>query len=362
MVDEFRTNVVSIHTRELFEQAVAQTAECLERGQAVALPTETVYGLAVNALDAAAVRRVFSVKGRPSHNPIIVHVVDRMMARGCVKTWPRSAENLARAFWPGPLTLVLPKAERLPSEVTAGGTTVGIRWPAHPFIQAVIRRCGFPLAAPSANRSSETSPTCAAHVLQSLAGRIPLIVDGGACNVGIESTVVDLTVHPARVLRPGMVHAPALAAIVGEVESCAIGMEKGLLKSPGLTERHYAPRTPVLVALWRDDRDLEHQLRSRLPASGQDRASPTSPLFRVCVIAHSRVPSNVDCLRVSVVPHEPVAYARALYAELHACDELEAELILVEAVPNAPEWQGIADRLRRAASSPGGNSECAKGV
>jgi L-threonylcarbamoyladenylate synthase len=189
-----RAEILSTHTPALFDIAVARAAEMLRRGEIVALPTETVYGLAANALDTTAVQKIFTAKGRPAHNPIIVHVSDLAMAQRCVSVWPDLAAKLAGAFWPGPLTLVLPCAAQIPDVVTAGGNTVGIRWPSHPFMQAVIRTCGFPLAAPSANRSNEISPTNAEHVTRSLGERIPLIVDGGPSQVGIESTVIDLAV------------------------------------------------------------------------------------------------------------------------------------------------------------------------
>jgi L-threonylcarbamoyladenylate synthase len=308
--------------------------------------------LAVNALNARAVRRLFAIKGRPTQNPVIVHVADRTMAQRCVALWSEAAERLACSFWPGPLTLVLPKATELPAEVTAGGPTVGIRWPAHPFIQAVIQRCGFPLAAPSANLSTQTSPTHADHVERSLRRHIPLIVDGGPCNVGIESTVLDLTVTPPRVLRPGIIHAPALSAVVGEIEPGEAMVFAGVLKSPGLLARHYAPATPVMIAQWKDDRELDRQLRDLLPRSPSVIPASESPPCNVCVVAHTQIPSSALCVRVSVVPHEPTAYARAIYAELHACDMLKTRLIVVEAVPETPEWRGIADRLSRAASRP----------
>ncbi len=212
-----RTEVLPTHTPALFRAAVARAVELLRAGELVGLPTETVYGLAANAQNAPAVRAIFRVKGRPSHNPVIVHVSSAAMARRCVRRWPRTADRLARAFWPGPLTLVLPKADAIPSVVTAGGDTVGVRWPAHPVIQAVIRECGFPLAAPSANRSTRVSPTQARHVLATLGGRIPLIVDGGPCAIGLESTVLDLTTRPPRVLRPGMIHEESLRATLGRL-------------------------------------------------------------------------------------------------------------------------------------------------
>src|SRR2546426_4356301 len=218
-----QTIVALTNTPALFKAAVDRVVEVLRAGQMAALPTETVYGLAANALDSAAVARVFEVKGRPAHNPVIVHVASMAMARRCVSGWPELADKLAAAFWPGPLTLVLPRSREIPDIVTAGGPTVGVRWPSHPFIQAVIRACGFPLAAPSANLSGRISPTTAQHVLKSLGDKIDLIVDGGPSQVGLESTVLDLTIAPPRVLRPGIIDEESLSAVIGEVRSAECG-------------------------------------------------------------------------------------------------------------------------------------------
>lgn len=329
------------HTPALFAAAVERAVTLLRAGQVVALPTETVYGLAANALDPVAVRRIFEIKGRPAHNPIIVHVAGMDLARRCVCAWPDAAEQLAAAFWPGPLTLVLPRASIIPDIVTAGGDTVGVRWPSHPFIQAVIRACDFPLAAPSANLSNAVSPTNAAHVLSQLGGQVPLIVDGGQSQVGIESTVIDASVSPPQVLRPGMIHAESLRAVLGEA---GVGNEPGAtaggnsaLRSPGQLVRHYSPKARLNVLSWRDDSDLLQQL-SRLGGSTAG----------VHVIAHSHIPSGVGLGGVSVIPHDADAYARALYAELHRCDAEGATCIVVETLPDGPEWKAIGDRLRRA--------------
>jgi L-threonylcarbamoyladenylate synthase len=334
--------VLPTHSPALFEAAVARAADLLRAGQVVALPTETVYGLAANGLDADAVRRIFAIKGRPVHNPIIVHVASLEMAQRCVSQWPEAAARLAAAFWPGPLTLVLPRSAEIPDVVTAGGSTVGVRWPSHPFMQAVIERCGFPLAAPSANRSTGVSPTHAAHVQRSLGTRIPLIVDGGQAQVGIESTVVDLSGLPFRVLRPGMIHAESLAAATATTgawsESDAQSGRPGPLRSPGQLLKHYAPRARLVVWNWETDEELRSQIARR-----------DSPLDRIQIIAHTRIPLSLPPRCVSVIPHDAEAFARALYAELHRCDDTGAELIIVEAVPEAPAWDGIRDRLRRAA-------------
>ncbi len=308
----------------------------LREGEVVALPTETVYGLAANAFNAEAVAKIYEVKGRPGHNPIICHVADRELARHCVVEWPALAENLARAFWPGPLTLVLKRSESVPDIVTAGGDTVGIRWPSHPFMQAVIAACDFPLAAPSANLSNQLSPTNASHVHKQLAGRIPLIVDGGQSQVGIESTVVDVSAAPPRLLRPGMIHAEALLSVTGEL---ATGATAGILRSPGLLAKHYSPRAKLMVLHWRDEQDLRGQLTGMKIVPSQ-----------CCVIAHTVLPGGSSFQRISVVPHDAEAFARALYAELHHCDEVGAAHIVVEEPPDAPEWRAIKDRLGRAAA------------
>jgi L-threonylcarbamoyladenylate synthase len=335
--------ILPTHTAALFKTAVARAVELLRAGQVVALPTETVYGLAANALDARAVQRIFKIKGRPAHNPVIVHVAGMEMARRCAAQWPSLADTLAAAFWPGPLTLVLPRAKDIPDAVTAGGSTVGIRWPSHPFIQAVIRECGFPLAAPSANVSNGVSPTNALHVSRSLGHKISLIVDGGQSQVGIESTVLDLSAGPPRILRPGMIHAESLqAAIPG---SALRTVEKypadgsAPLRSPGRLPKHYSPRAKLLMLSWSDDRDLRANLK-KLKLN----------LERVHVIAHSIVPSGMEPARVHVIPHDAEAFARAIYAELHRCDDAGAECIIVEALPDTAAWHAIADRLQRAAA------------
>ena len=333
------TEILSTHTPELFNAAVKRAAELLRAGEVVALPTETVYGVAANALNENAVAKNFQIKGRPSHNPIIVHVAGIEMAKRCVKNFPEIAEKLAKSFWPGPLTIVLARSEKIPEIVTAGGETVGIRWPSHPFIQAVIRECGFPLAAPSANLSERVSPTNAEHVRQQLGGKIPLIVDGGQSQVGIESTVFDLTVSPPKILRPGMIQAESLAAVCGEIQNpeSRIQNPESALRSPGLLQKHYSPKAKLLVLNWHDDASLCSQL-----STFNLQPSTTH------VIAHTKIPAVEHFADVSVMPHDAEAFARAIYAELHRCDEAGAKLIVVEAPPDLPEWSGIADRLRRA--------------
>jgi L-threonylcarbamoyladenylate synthase len=320
---------------------VTRAAELLRRGEIVALPTETVYGLAANAFDPVAVQKIYEVKGRPAENPIIVHVANLAMAQRCVSSWRRLPVHLAVAFWPGPLTFVLPRSREIPDIVTAGGDTVAVRWPAHPLIRAVIRACRFPLAAPSANLSGGLSPTNASHVMASLGGRIPLIVDGGQSQVGIESTVIDLTTDPPRVLRPGMIHEESLAAVVGEVIGAA-GQASGerVLRSPGQLRKHYSPRSRLVVLGWKNDGDLCSQL-----------ATLSTEPSATHIIAHTAIPLGGGFGGVSVIPHDAEAFARALYAELHRCDAQNPSLIVVEAPPNQPEWRAIADRLARASAA-----------
>jgi L-threonylcarbamoyladenylate synthase len=335
-----QTEVLGTRTPGQFALAVKRAAELLRRGELVALPTETVYGLAANALDPQAVGRIFAAKRRPLTNPIIVHVCGLDMAKACVSGWPGTAQQLAESFWPGPLTLVLPRGPSIPDVVTAGGPTVGVRWPSHPFIEALISECGFPLAAPSANLAARLSPTSAEHVRKTIGSAVPLIVDGGPSAVGIESTVLDLTMHPPRVLRPGMVHEGALLSVLGELAACCQASDQEAVpRSPGLMPKHYAPEARLVVWAWRGESELD-----RLIAKAGCKPA------ECCVLAHTRVPRLGKHQGVSLMPREAKAFARALYAELHWCDEQGARLIAVEAPPAGIEWKGIRDRLRRAAS------------
>jgi L-threonylcarbamoyladenylate synthase len=336
--------ILPTHTAALFATAVKRAVDLLCAGEVVALPTETVYGLAANALDPGAVAKIFQIKGRPAHNPLIVHVADRLMAERCVRAWTPQAEKLARAFWPGPLTLVLPRSPVIPAIVTAGGPTVGLRWPSHPFIQAVLRECAFPLAAPSANLSNRISPTNASHVHQQLGGALALIVDGGQSQVGIESTVLDISGNVPRILRPGMIHAATLSAVIGPADNVSSLVAEDsetaaeTLRSPGLLKKHYSPLGRLVLLTWQDETDLARQLAAL-------KLNPAA-----ChVLAHTHIPSPEMFAQVCLIPHDAEAFARALYAELHSCDALGAQTIIVELPPESPEWSGITDRLRRAA-------------
>ena len=308
---------------------VARAAGRVRAGGLVAFPTETVYGLGANALDPAAVRRIFAAKGRPSSNPVIVHVADPAQIGNVAADWPATAARLAGRFWPGPLTLVVARRPGVPDEVTAGGPTVAVRCPDHPVAQALLRAAGVPVAAPSANRSTELSPTRAEHVMKGLGGRIDLILDGGPCRGGIESTVVDVTGPVARLLRPGLITVPMLEEVVGKVEASRERQRpEEVARSPGQMAKHYSPRTKLRLV---DGRDIVDDL---LEASAGGFKAGLLPLHGA-----------------NAMPGDPVAYAAELYHRLHELDEAGLDLILVEQPPDTPEWAAVLDRLARAAAT-----------
>jgi L-threonylcarbamoyladenylate synthase len=314
---------------------IVRAADVLRRGGLVAFPTETVYGLGANALDADAVARIFTAKGRPSNNPLIVHVADAAEVAQLTSSRPDMFAQLTAAFWPGPLTLVLPKSETVPDVVTAGGATVAVRMPAHPVALALLRATQLPLAAPSANLSSELSPTSADHVLRGLAGRIELILDAGPTTEGIESTVLDLTAHPPGVLRPGPITPAQLEAVIGPVAQVASsGAPESPLPSPGLLPRHYAPRTPLEL-------DTIERVRG-LAREGT----------RVGWVTHTRTLEANATTRE--MPSDSTEYAEKLYAILHELDTLGLDRIIVEPPPEGDGWLAIRDRLQRASRTEAG--------
>lgn len=333
-----QTRVLTVETAAEFRVAVEQAVTLLQQGEVVALPTETVYGLAANALDAKAVEKIYQVKGRPAHNPVIVHVASLAMAQECITEWTDDAEKLALHFWPGPLTLVLPREKSIPDIVTAAGSTVGIRFPSHPLMRKVIEGCGFPLAAPSANLANQLSPTTAKHVITAIGNRIPLVIDAGPTSVGIESTVLDLTGDTPRLLRPGVISARQIGQVLGR----QINLEANYslqLKSPGLLPKHYSPRARLIVASWKNDDELS----ALVATSG---VQPEA----IHVLCYEQIPEANPFGRVAIIPYDEDAYARAIYAELHRSDELNAQLIIVERPPSGEAWDGIHDRLRRASA------------
>jgi L-threonylcarbamoyladenylate synthase len=295
-----------------------RAAKLLRAGGLVGFPTETVYGLGANALDPEAVARIYAAKGRPATSPLIVHVADIAMARTVVAEWPEAAERLAAAFWPGPLTLVLKKQAIVPDSVTAGLGTVGVRQPAHPVAAELIRLAGVPLAGPSANRFMGLSPTTAEHVRQGLGVEVDLVLDGGACEVGIESTVLSLADGEAVLLRPGMVSRAMLEAVIGPLRVARPVGDGEAHAAPGMHSRHYAPVTPLRVGV---------------PGVGSG------------YVWHTQAHEAGRSVRL---PAEAGGYAAGLYEALHELDHAGLEEIVVEAVPSGEEWDGIRDRLGRA--------------
>jgi L-threonylcarbamoyladenylate synthase len=305
---------------------VRRAADILRAGGLVAFPTETVYGLGADASSEKAVARLYAVKGRPADHPVIVHFASQENAFEWGKDIPESARKLAAAFWPGPLTLILKRSEKAKDFVTGGQASVGIRVPSHPAAQQLLRAFGGAIAAPSANRFGRVSPTTAAHVREDLGNDVDLILDGGETEVGIESTIVDLSGGGPVLLRPGRIS----AAEVGKIVSLKERTASSTRHSGGL-ERHYAPRTPArLVPTHRLDQEIAH-LKDR-----------------VAVLAFSRPDERVDFwLRM---PRDAAAYAHRLYAALRELDGAGCEAILVEAPPEGSEWTAVRDRLERACS------------
>jgi len=327
-----RTLILPIDPNTPEPGVVRQAAAVLRAGQLVAFPTETVYGLGTNALDPDSVRRIFEAKGRPTTNPLIVHVCDESMLRQVVADWPALAAKLAKRFWPGPLTLVLPKNPAIPDIVTGGGPTVAVRIPAHPVALALIRETRMPLAAPSANRSSELSPTTAEHVWKGLEGRVDLILDAGPTQSGIESTVLDLTTDPPTLLRPGPIGVADIESLIGPIQRSRSMPRLGPLPSPGMLERHYAPQTPLELFNTRTALELR---ASELLASAK----------RVRKVLLGGVDQTA-----TVMPTNHDQYAARLFAELHYLDSLWLNHILIEMPPDIDEWLAVRDRLTRAAA------------
>lgn len=328
------------------DAALDRAAAVLRAGGLVAIPTETVYGLAALALSETAVERIFLAKGRSSTNPLIVHVDGIEMARDLAAHWPAAAERIARACWPGPVTVVVPKASHVPDRVTAGGPTVAIRCPDHPIARALISRLGEPLAAPSANRSLGLSPTTAAHVLESLGARVDLILDAGPCRRGIESTVVDCTRSPPEILRPGPLSAEVVAAALGDAVSTApIESPPGPARSPGRSTRHYAPRTPLETSP--DPAGRVTELLRAGKRVGWLTTRATDPRTR-------RIAASAEVVVVPM-PEDPAAHATMLYAVLHAIDKRSLDVIVVDEPPSGDAWRAIHDRLTRAAATEQGD-------
>jgi L-threonylcarbamoyladenylate synthase len=331
-----RTQRLPIDAHHPQADVLARAGEVLRSGGLVAFPTETVYGLAANALSAEAVERIYAAKGRPLYNPMIVHVADQESARDLASQWPPTAALLAERFWPGPLTLVVRKRDVVPPIVTAGGPTVGLRVPSLAAARALIEAAGVPLAAPSANRAGRVSPTTADHVWRGLAGRIDLLLDGGPTPGGLESTVLDVSCSPPRLLRPGLVSQQQLELALGAgiQYGSEVSDDESPLRSPGLLTRHYAPQ--VAVECVSDDG------RARVEALAQGGV-------RVGWLALGDAPDVTDdrIVRLSL-PRDASQYAAGLYAALHALEDAGVECMVIALPPDTAPWLAVRDRLARA--------------
>lgn len=318
------------------DASIRRAAALLRAGELVAFPTETVYGLGADALNGAAAARIFAAKGRPADNPLIAHIAGESGLAGLIAGEPCAcARALMRAFWPGPMTLIFPKSPRVPREVTAGLDTVAVRMPSHPVARALISAAQTPIAAPSANRSGRPSPTTAAHVLEDMEGRIPLILDGGPCEVGLESTVVDVTGARPRILRPGGVTLEMLEGVVGDVD-----VDEGVLhqlqagsqaRSPGMKYKHYAPKGEVTIVT--GPRAAQEIARLYDAADG-----------RAAILAFSQ--ADYGARRVYRLKNAP----GELFAALRQLDEDGMETIYAEDVPTAGVGLAVMNRLMRAAA------------
>ena len=321
---------------------VARAVALLRAGELVGMPTETVYGLAADASNPAAVARIFAAKGRPADHPVIVHLPDATDMSSQLSRWareiPPAAQALAAAFWPGPLTLILKRQPDVSDLITGGQDTVGLRVPAHPLAQALLKAFGSGLAAPSANRFGRISPTTAAHVRDELGPAVAMVLDGGPCPVGIESTIVDLSGDVPRILRPGRISAAQVAAIVGPLAGGDSRQGTGTTpRVSGSLDAHYAPRTPMQLC------------------AGQafvDALAGTRIDERVGVLS-MRTARNDARFVWRTMPGEAAPYATALYAALRTLDGAGCDRLIVEAPPQEPVWLAVNDRLHRAATGAG---------
>lgn len=329
------------------DAAIAEAAQRIRSGELVAFPTETVYGLGADGLNAEAVSRIFEAKGRPGDNPLILHIsaLDQLppLISGALSP---AARKMADAFWPGPLTMIFPKSGRVPENVTAGLSTVAIRFPAHETAQRLISAAGTPIAAPSANRSGKPSPTAAGHVLEDMNGRIPLILDGGDCAVGVESTVVDMTGEIPHILRPGGITAEQIAAVAGasEVDSAVMRplAEGEKPRSPGMAHRHYAPNGQLTVFTGDEARVIQ------AIQDGYDRSKQAGqhPLI-LAMEAHRAAYGD---RRLESLGADETAMAHRLFALLRDADRMEADVLLAEGVEARGVGLAVMNRLGRAAA------------
>ncbi len=330
-----KTEVLKVNRKNPEKGKIERAANLIQRGELVAFPTETVYGLGANAFDARAVKKIFKAKGRPADNPLIVHISDMDMLDALVERIPEKAIPLMEKFWPGPLTLVMKKKRNVPDAVTAGGNTIGVRMPKNRIARALIKKSGTPIAAPSANASTRPSPTEANHVYEDLSGRIPLILDGGKTDVGIESTVLDLTSRTPAILRKGKIARSDVKKVIGAVVDHT-QKKRGKVKSPGQKYRHYAPKAKLVFA--------------REGISAVRRFISKNKEKKVFVITHlERKNSHRGAYRTLPWGKKSnvSAAARKFFSLLRRCDQEGADVILIENPPRKGIGDALYDRISR---------------
>lgn len=337
--DLLMTQVVQLDPDRPQRDAIERAASIIRSGGLVAFPTETVYGLGADAMNETAVRKIFKAKSRPADNPVIVHVGDREMLNRVATGISEKAEGLIERFWPGPLTLVLTRKPEVAPSVSAGLSTVAVRMPRNNIALALVRRAQTPIAAPSANLSGKPSPTTAEHVIEDLSGRIDLILDGGTTNIGIESTVLDVTTDPPVILRPGWITEKMLKGLIGPIAHSS--SEAELRRSPGTRHRHYSPRARVLLVEPDSQASIEKVCRKHLSEGG------------VGFIGHTPVAIDDPGFRAILVGGRAEDYAHSIYAALRELDKENPRVIVVESISDGDEGAAVMDRLRRAAMEIG---------
>lgn len=344
-----KTEVIKIDRHEQPEDKLKYAAQAIKAGKLVAFPTETVYGLGANALDEKAVEKIFEAKGRPSDNPLIVHIDSEKAVEYLVKDRPPCASILMERFWPGPLTLIMEKGDAIPEIITAGLDTVAVRMPAHPIALSLIRLSGLPIAAPSANTSGRPSPTAAKHVVEDLSGKVDIIIDGGSTAVGLESTVLDITVEPPVILRPGGVTPAELEQVLGY----GVAIDPVLLqnagmdvkpRSPGMKYRHYSPRAEVVIIEGVPERvaakinEMLRQYEAKGIAAGVLATDQTRGLY----------PPGITVISMGD-RDDPRSIAANLFEALRKFDDTRVRLILAEAVDNTGLGLAVMNRMSKAA-------------
>ena len=339
-------NTKVIRMNEADEEALQQAGQVLKQGGLVAFPTETVYGLGGDALNPDSSRKIYAAKGRPSDNPLIVHIADMEALAPIVSEVTEEAKRIAEAFWPGPLTMILPKSDKVPLETTGGLQTVAVRMPSHPVAQQLIRYGGGYVAAPSANTSGKPSPTVAKYVIEDMQGKIDMIIDGGEVGIGLESTIIDLTVNPPQILRPGYVTQEMLEAVLGQVDvdRTILDNESGLApKAPGMKYRHYAPKGELTIVSGESAAVTEYINTQTLAYQKQG--------CKVGIIGSDEVLAQyrADVVKSVGSREDEEAIARNLYRILREFDDEAVEVIFSEGFDSVGMGQAIMNRLLKAA-------------